>query len=189
MYWQKIIPVRAQARLHLLRRRRLQHKHKQTRHRLHNQPTRVIHIHATTAATIAVTTAVTLDLSAIAAQASAAHGTREADGASAAMMAQAGVRVQVSDHGVTGIEDIMIVDRATVDHGTAVEAAASVSAAVTVRIGIHDPATDLTTALAVGLLTDHGMTGTEDIMIADQASVDPGTTAAEAGWASAGNHL
>lgn len=180
MYWQKIIPVRAQARLPLLRRRPLRHKHKQTRHRYQHQPTRVIHINATTAATIVVTTVGTIDLSAIAVPASAAHGIREADGASATMMARAGAQVQASDHGVTGIEDIMTAD--PVDHGTAVEAAVSASAAMTSLTGT------LTEATAADQGSHHGTTGAVDIMIGAQIFVGPGT-AMEAGWASAGNHL
>jgi len=188
MYWQMTAPpTRAQARPHPLRRRLLRHNHKQALLKHRNQPIKVIHTHATTAATIVVTTAVTVDLSEAVAPASAVPGTREADGASATMTA--GVQVQASDHGVTGIEDIMIGDRATLNHGTGVAAADSVSAAMTARVGIQIQATVLATALAVGRDTDHGMTGAEAIMTGGQNSVDPGMTATEAEWASAGNRL
>lgn len=176
-------PVRALSRLHLLRRHRLRRKHKQTLLKHHDQPIKAINIHATTAATIAVTIA----LSAVAVQAFAAHGTREADSASATMMVRAGVRGQDLDHGMTGTEDIMTVDPAYVAHGTGAEAAAadSVLAAVTVLIGIQVQAT----ALAVGRVTDAGMTGAEDFMTGAPASVDLGMTTAEVEWASAGNRI
>jgi hypothetical protein len=87
------------------------------------------------------------------------------------MMAQTGI--QAPDGAETA--DIMIVDEAIAAHGTGVEAAAPAlaSAAMMARIGIQRQ--DTVQLQARDLVMTRGMTGAEDIMIADEASAGHGT--------------
>ena len=157
MYWQKMPPPhRVRARLLHQRRHRLQlqlHRHLR-QHKHLNQSIKGINIHTTTLITINHTVNV-----------------KAAASASAAMTVQTGIQAQ--DGAETA--DIMTVDEAIVAHGTGVEAAAPAlaSAAMTARIGIQRQ--DTVQLQARDLVMTRGMTGVEDIMIADEASAGRGT--------------